>query len=75
MAKRQKLELVEKRIADLPTLIDREEAALKMAIFLTTQLKKSLKPVEGSTDADTKIIDEVNSIRLSALESLRWYLE
>jgi len=34
-AKRQKLESVEKCIADLPTLIDHEEAALKTAIYLT----------------------------------------
>jgi chromosome segregation ATPase len=72
--KRERLEVVEKRRADLPTLIDQEEAALKTAIVLTAQLKKSMKPVEGSTEADTAVINEVDSIRLNALEALRQFL-
>jgi chromosome segregation ATPase len=73
-AKRQRLEAVEKRRADLPTLIDQEEAALKTAIVLTAQMKKSLKKVEGTTEADVAIINEVDSIRLNVLEGLRQYL-
>jgi predicted nucleic acid-binding Zn-ribbon protein len=72
--KREKLSLVEQRCGALPTLISQEEAALKSAIYLTAQMKKSIKEVRGSTEADMAIIDEVDSIRLGALESLRRYL-
>jgi len=34
-------------------------------------MKKKLKPVEGSADDDTKVIDEANQIRLCAISAIQ----
>jgi len=38
------------------------------------QMKKKLKPVGGSTDEDTKEIEEANQIRLSAISAIQTLL-
>jgi len=38
------------------------------------QMKKKLKPVEGSADEDTKEIEEANQIRLRAISAIQTLL-
>jgi len=35
------------------------------------QVKKKLKPVEGSADDDVKVIEEANQIRLRAISAIQ----
>ena len=39
------------------------------------QMKKKLKPVEGSVDEDTREIEEANQIRLCAISAIRTLLK
>jgi len=75
-------ELSAKREALLTELKQVEESQLPEAIKLleqernvearkALQMKKKLKPVEGSTDDDMKEIEEANQIRLRAISTIQ----
>ena len=81
-AKREALLAELKQVEEALSQAQQEENQLPEAIKLleqernvhghkTLQLKKKLKPVEGSADEDIKEIEEANQIRLRAISAIQ----
>jgi len=58
----------------LPEVIKHLEQERNVQARTALQMKKKLKPVEGSVDDDTKVIDEANQIRLRAISTIQMLL-
>ena len=80
-AKREALLAELKQVEEALSQAQQEESQLPEAIKLleqernvkahkALQMKKKLKPVEGSTDDDIKEIEEANQIRLRAISTI-----
>jgi len=81
-AKREALLAELKQVEEALTQAQQEESQLPDALKTLQQerdvqarkalyMKKKLKPVEGSTDEDTREIEEANQIRLCAISSIQ----
>jgi len=81
-AKREALLAELKQVEDALSQARQEESQLPETIKLleqernvqartALQMKKKLKPVEGSADDDTKVIEEANQIRLRAISAIQ----
>ena len=84
-AKREALLAELKQVEDALSQARQEESQLPETIKLleqerniqartALQMKKKLKPVEGSADDDTKVIEEANQIRLRAISAIQTLL-
>ena len=58
----------------MPEVIKRLEQERNVQARTALQMKKKLKPVEGSADDDTKVIDEANQSRLHAISAIQTLL-
>jgi len=56
---------------ELPEVIKRLEQERNVQARTALQMKKKLKPVEGSADEDTKEIEAANQIRLRAISTIQ----
>jgi len=83
--KREALLAEHKQVEDALSQARQEESQLPETIKLleqerniqartALQMKKKLKPVEGSADDDTKVIEEANQIRLRAVSAIQTLL-
>jgi len=57
--------------SQLPETIKTLEQEQNVQALKALQMKKKLKPVEGSTDEDMKEIEEVDQIRLRAISTIQ----
>jgi len=57
--------------SQLPEAIKLLEQERNVQARKTLQMKKKLKPVEGSADDDMKEIEEANQIRLCAISTIQ----
>jgi len=84
-AKREALLAELKQVEDALSQARQEESQLPETIKLleqerniqartALQMKKKLKPVEGSADNDTKVMEEANQIRLRAISAIQTLL-
>jgi len=60
--------------SQLPETIKLLEQERNIQARTALQMKKKLKPVEGSTDDDAKVIEEANQIRLRAISAIQTLL-
>jgi len=60
--------------SQLPEIINLLEQERNIQARTALQMKKKLKPVEGSADDDTKVIEEANQIRLRAISAIQTLL-
>ena len=57
--------------SQLPEKIKLLEQERNIQACTALQMKKKLKPVEGSADDDTRVIEEANQIRLRAISAIQ----
>jgi len=57
--------------SQLPEMIETLEQERNTQARKALQMKKKLKPVEGSADEDMKEIEEANQIRLRAISTIQ----
>jgi len=62
---------VQQEESQLPEMIKLLEEEQNIQARKALQLKKKLKPVEGSADDDVKEIEEANKIRLRAISTIQ----
>ena len=85
LAKRETLLAELKQVEEALTQAQQEESQLPDALKnlqqerdaqarKALQMKKKLKPVEGSTDEDTRELEEANQIRLRAISAIQTLL-
>jgi len=60
--------------SQLPNLLKNLQQERDAQARKALQMKKKLKPVEGSADADTQEIEEANQIRLRAISAIQTFL-
>ena len=64
----------ENKLDKLPTQIEQMEEDLKTAVKKTRHLHKRIQPISGSATADQQEIDEVDQIRLHALNVVQKFI-
>jgi len=57
--------------SQLPETIKLLEQERNIQARTALQMKKKLKPVEGSADDDVRVIEEANQIRLRAISAIQ----
>ena len=74
MAELKQLEEAQQDENQLPYVLRNLQQKRDTQARKALQMKKKLKPVEGSADEDTKEIEEANQIRLRAISAIQTLL-
>jgi chromosome segregation ATPase len=64
----------EKNLNDLPKTIEAKKSALAVQVRKAASLHKKVKNIPGSSSDDQQAIDEVENIRLRALNAVQGFL-
>jgi hypothetical protein len=64
----------EKKLEQLPNVIEKMKADMKTPIREAIHLHKLIKPIPGFAEDDQREIDEVDQIRLHAVDAIQSFL-
>jgi archaellum component FlaC len=64
----------EKKLEQLPNVIEKMKEDMKVLVREAIRLYKSIKPIPGSVEDDQKEIDEVDQICLCAIQAIQSFL-